>query len=97
MSPLIDERVGGLIQYVPGSMMFVIAILLVLAAWHRHENRLHGWRSRGFVRRPYGRDALPRSTLARRNVRLGLILGGICAFMFTAAIVSGVLAHVAHH
>jgi len=90
--PLIDERIGGLIQYVPGSMMFVVAVLLVLAAWRRREMRLHEWRSRGFERRPYGRDALPPSTLARRNLRLGLTLGGICAFMFTAAIVAGVLA-----
>ena len=92
LAPLIDERLGGLIQYVPGGMMFVIAILLVLAAWRRRELRLHEWRDRGFERRPYGRDALPRGTLARRNLRLGLTLGGICAFMFTAAIVAGVLA-----
>lgn len=96
LEPLIDERIGGLIQYVPGSMMFVIAVLLVLAAWRQHEMRLHGWRNRGLVRRPYGRDALPRSTLARRNLRLGLTLGVICAFMFTAAIVAGVLAHMAN-
>ena len=93
LAPLVDERVGGLIQYVPGSMMFVIAVLLVLAAWRRHEVRLQGWRSRGFERRPHGRDALPRGTLARRNLRLGLTLGGICVFLFTAAIVAGVLAH----
>lgn len=92
LAPLIDERVGGLVQYVPGSMMFVIAILLVLAAWRRREMRLQEWRDRGFDRRPYGRDALPQSTLARRNLRLGLTLGGICAFMFTAAIIAGVLA-----
>lgn len=96
LAPLIDERVGGLIQYVPGSMMFVVAVLLVLAAWHRHEMRLHRWRDRGLVHRPYGRDALPHGTLARRNLRLGLTLGGICAFMFTAAIVAGVLAHMAN-
>lgn len=96
LEPLIDERIGGLIQYVPGSMMFVVAVLLVLAAWRRHEMRLHGWRNRGLVRRPYGRDALPHSTLARRNLRLGLTLGVICAFVFTAAIVAGVLAHMAN-
>ena len=92
LAPLIDERVGGLIQYVPGSMMLVIAVLLVLAGWRRREMRLDGWRDRGLVRRPYGGDALPRSALARRNLRLGLTLGGICAFMFAAAIVAGMLA-----
>lgn len=93
LAPLMDERVGGLIQYVPGSMMFVVAVLLVLAAWRRRELRLSDWRERGFARRPYGRDALPHSTLARRNLRLGLTLGGICALFFSAAIVAGFLAH----
>jgi len=76
-------------------MMFVVAVVLVLGAWYRRETREQGWRSRGLERRPYGNDALPRGTLVQRNLRLGLILGGICAFMFTAAIVSGVLAHMA--
>ena len=96
LAPLIDERIGGLIQYVPGSMMFVIAVLLVLAAWRRREMRLEGWRSRGFARRPQAHDALAASTLARRNVRLGLTLAGFCIFFFAGAIIAGVLAHMAN-
>lgn len=92
LAPLTDERLGGLIQYIPGSMMSVIAVVLVLAAWRRREMRLQGWRDRGLVRRSYGRDALPQATLARRNLRLGLTLGAVCAFMFTAAIIASVLA-----
>jgi putative membrane protein len=91
LAPLVDEQVGGLIQYVPGSMMFVIAVLLVLAAWRRREMRLQLWRRRG-VRRPYGADALSASALARRNARLGVTLGIVCALMFAAAIIAGILA-----
>ncbi|MGH8310897.1 MAG: hypothetical protein ACRETX_14015, partial [Steroidobacteraceae bacterium] len=73
-------------------MMLVIAVLLVLGAWRRHESQLDGWRRRGFARQEF--VPAPGSTLARRNVRLGLTLAGICAFMFAAAIVAGVLAHL---
>lgn len=92
LAPLIDERVGGLMQYVPGSMMFVLAVLLVLAGWRRRETRIEGWRRRGLVRR----ELEETGDLARRNARLGLTLAGVCAFMFAAAIVGGILAHRAH-
>lgn len=80
LAPLIDERLGGLIQYVPGSMMLVIGVLLVLGIWRRHESRLEEWRRRGFARRAFAPE--PGSTLARRNLSLGLTLAGICAFMW---------------
>ncbi len=94
LSPIGDEQLGALLQYVPGSMMFVIAILLVLAFWYRHEARLHGWRSRG-LSAAHALDASASAPLAKRNARLGLILAGVGLFMFAAAIVSGVLVHLA--
>ena len=93
LAPLVDERVGGLIQYVPGSMMFVIAVLLVLSAWRQRELRLERWRKRGLARRELDGATGDRDARALRNVRLGLTLGGVCAFMFAAAIVAGILAH----
>lgn len=90
LDALADERIGGLLQYVPGSMMLVIAVLLVLAAWRRHESRLEGWRARGFVRRRHDADTLART--ARGDLRLALTLGSFCAFMFVAVIVAGLLA-----
>ena len=59
----------------------------------RHERRLEGWRQRGLVRRTA--EVLSGKALAQRNLRMGLTLAAVCAFMFTAAIVSGVLAHIA--
>lgn len=93
LDPLVDERIGGLIQYVPGSMMFVVAVLLVLGAWRRHELRLEGWRHRGIARREFNDAICHQDTRRLRNMRLGLTLGGVCAFMFAAAIVAGILAH----
>ncbi|HEX5476342.1 MAG TPA: cytochrome c oxidase assembly protein [Burkholderiales bacterium] len=91
LAPIADERLGGLIQYVPGSMMLVAAVLLVLHAWRRQELRLEGWRRRGFIRKA----SLPRAgrTPERNNLRLGLALAGIGAFMFVAVVVAGILAH----
>jgi len=48
-TPLLDEQLGGLIQYVPGSMMFVLAVLIALRAWHRNERRREAWRRRGLA------------------------------------------------
>lgn len=90
-SPLLDEQLGGIIQYVPGSMMFVIAVLIALRAWHRNESREEVWRRRGLARGSSAPES--GSTLARRNLRLGLTLAGICAFMFAAAFIGGILAH----
>lgn len=93
LAPLVDERVGGLIQYVPGSMMFVIAVLLVLRAWLADETRVEGWRKRGLLRRPFAAEAALAKSAGRRNLRLGLILGTVCALMFAAAIAAGILEH----
>lgn len=89
-TPLLDEQLGGLIQYVPGSMMFVFAVLLALGAWYRREARHEAWRRRGLARSVPA--AGERGTLARRNLRLALTLAAVCAFMFAAAFVGGMLA-----
>jgi len=89
-TPLLDEQLGGLVQYVPGSMMFVLAVLIALRAWHRSERRQEAWRRRGLG----AREEAPQTgrVRARRNLRLAITLAAVCAFMFAAAIVGGVLA-----
>ena len=84
---LADERLGGLIQYVPGSMMLVLGVILVLRGWSHREWRLEDWRARGF-------HQVRSNQLARRpsTRRVGLILGAFSIFMLTAAIVVVVLA-----
>jgi putative membrane protein len=88
--PLLDEQLGGLVQYVPGSMMLVLAVLLALRAWHAQERRQEAWRRRGVAARAEAPQ--PAGVRARRNLRLALTLVAVCAFMFAAAIVGGVLA-----
>ena len=87
---LADERLGGLIQYVPGSMMLVLGVILVLRGWSRRESRLEGWRARGFPQVRSREVAESRKTSTRRA---GLILGAFSIFMFMAAIVVVVIAH----
>ena len=89
LAALADERLGGLIQYVPGSMMLVLGVILVLRNWSRWESRLDGWRARGFVHMR-SREAAQSRTASTR--RVGLILGIFSIFMFTAAIVVVVIA-----
>lgn len=43
-SPLTDEQIGGIIIWIPSSMMCLIAILIVIHLWGRHETRMDAWR-----------------------------------------------------
>ena len=47
LSPLTDERVGGLIMWIPGSLLCVPALLVVLRMWNSRESRVDTWRRRG--------------------------------------------------
>lgn len=93
MTPLYDERLGGTIQYVPGNMMMAIGVIIVIAAWYRRERRTEGWHGR--VAPQIATPALAdQSVLQRRNRRVVASLLAVGAFMFTAAIVVGLLAHL---
>ena len=39
LSPITDQQLAGLIMWVPGSMIFFVAILMVFAAWLNSEDR----------------------------------------------------------
>ncbi|MBA49617.1 MAG: hypothetical protein CMI51_11415 [Paracoccus sp.] len=81
IAPLTDETAGGFILWVPGSMMLVIAILVVVFDWNRTEGKRlrRGRDMAGPVRGPvssggdYGRRPARAATAA--NNRLGLLLG----------------------
>lgn len=92
LAPLADERVGGLIQYLPGSMMYVVAVLLVFRLWRHHESRLERWGQRGL--RHGARVIDTGNALARRNLRFAIKLAVVCVFMFVAALASGLLMFV---
>jgi putative membrane protein len=49
VAALTDELLGGLVMWIPASMMGLLAVLLVLARWGRADQRLEERRSRGLL------------------------------------------------
>ena len=49
LSPLDDQQLGGLIMWVPGMLVFWIAITVIFFRWSRREER-DEWRERELVR-----------------------------------------------
>ena len=49
LSALADERIGGLIMWIPGSTLCVPAFLVILRKWNSRESRLDEWRRRGIT------------------------------------------------
>lgn len=50
LSGATDEQIGGFIIWVPGSMMFVIAIIAVIHNWGRYEDKVFGRRTSASLR-----------------------------------------------
>ncbi len=85
-----DEQLGGLIIWIPGSMMFVVAALLLLKLWDRHEVREQERRAQGLAplraaRKTTGKDA------PADNRALGWRLGVLAVAAFCIAITVGVV------
>jgi len=91
-APLPDEQLGGIVLWIPGSMMCVLAILVVVALWGSHDKRADERRQRGIVAgEPHsgGTAAGPTaaaSVVASRNRALALRLGMIALAVFAALI-----------
>lgn len=92
---LADEQLGAVTIWVPGSMMGLIAVLIVIHTWARAEAR---WDERGHPA-PAGADLAraPRTAAERlaeqraRNRRLGLGLLSFVLAVFASAISVGLL------
>lgn len=82
LGALQDEQLGGLVVWIPGSMMFVVLLLIVIGLWGARENRLEALRQRGIEP--------PARSLAAANRRLALRLAAIAA-----AVGAGVIGAVA--
>ena len=89
MSPLVDERIGGLIMWIPGAMMFAISILLILHRWGAEEERAVRRRERMGTAAAHaaGRAA----AMPRANRALAVGLGGFALLVVLVALVSAVL------
>jgi putative membrane protein len=85
LEPLTDELLGGLVMWIPGSMMGLIAMLLLIRHWGRAEEKLELRRQRGF-HLPASDRAAPQATgghsesSRRRRSALGLALIPLAVF-----------------
>ena len=85
-SPLMDEQLGGFVIWIPGSMMFVVLLLIVIRIWGAREDRLDGLRRRGIALRS---PSLSAQSAANR--RLALRLGAIAVVVGAAVAAIAIL------
>lgn len=71
---LSDEQLGGFVIWIPGSMMFVVLLLIVIRIWGARENQLDALRKRGIAPR-----SASLSAQSAANRRLAWRLAAIAA------------------
>ncbi len=78
IAPLADETGGGIVLWVPGSMMTIIALLIVVYDWNRIEEKhiSRGLDRSGVLQETSGDESRARSAsgVSVRNRRMGLFL-----------------------
>jgi putative membrane protein len=78
IAPLADETGGGIVLWVPGSMMTIIALLIVVYDWNRIEEKHigRGLDRSGVLQETSGDESRARSAsgVSVRNRRMGLFL-----------------------
>ena len=89
---LADEQLGGLVAWIPGSMMYVVAALLLLDLWNRQEIKADERRRRGLP--PAGAAHPPRADApalrgAADNRSLALKLGIVAVAVFAIVLAIG--------
>lgn len=98
-APLADEKLGGIIIWIPSSMMCLMAVLVVIHMWGRHETRLD---ERHIRRSPSNSAAAPYPTTAStlvkqqgpKNRTLALGFAVFVFIVFAGAILTGVLSRL---
>ncbi len=96
-SALADEQLGGLIIWIPPSMMCLVALLVVIRKWSTHESRVAPRLARGLGQStaavPPGWDRKPEAQgrLTARNRRLGLKLAMLALAVFASILALGAL------
>ena len=88
LSALGDERLGGLIMWIPGSAAWVPAFLVLLRRWDGQEARLHERRRRGIAA-----GAAPGTA---GNTRVALLTGLVALGGFAATLAIGWIVTRAH-
>ncbi|HEX7711056.1 MAG TPA: cytochrome c oxidase assembly protein [Sphingomonadaceae bacterium] len=76
--PLTDEQTGGIIMWIPGTMMFAISAMVILYTWAREEDRVTDRRMRT------GRQLAAARAPANRMLAFGLL--GFALLMLAIAV-----------
>ncbi len=93
MSAMADERLGGFIMWAPSSMMMLLAVLFVIHAWGRYEDRMDARRVAGALAAPPPATAAAAIALQRpKNRALAFGLVGFAACVLAATFTVGLLA-----
>ncbi len=86
-SPMADERLGGFIMWAPASMMMLLAILLVVNAWGREEDRQDVRRVSAGAQAPVMAEAMLAQQRPKNNaLALGLVAFVACILAATVSI-----------
>ena len=95
--PMIDETVGGFVIWVPGSMMCLIAAIIVLHLWGKDEERSEEKRlARRDTSAPTTGAALV-AQAAPKNKAMALGVLGFTLAMFVSAFLIGLIDHIETH
>ncbi len=96
-SAMVDEQIGGIIIWIPGSMMVLLAVLIVVHMWGRKETKDDHRRVAKLARHGYGWNAPPMTgaeliaQAASKNQSMAFGFVGFVLSVFTAAIMVGVI------
>jgi len=91
VAALTDEQLGGLVMWIPGSMMYVVAAVIVIRAWGSSEARADDRRRRGAPGGSTPGRSSPGVRAAVDNRALALKLTIIAATVFAIVIGVGTL------
>jgi len=85
---LADEQLGAVILWVPSSMMGLIAILIIVHMWGRHETRVEGRHDAAAARAAHAKHL--RGQVSKNRV-MALGFAAFVVAVFIAAIVAGLI------
>jgi len=100
---LADEQLGGLVIWIPPSMMCIVALLVILKSWSAHETKITPWLERDLGQSDAGvpigwdRRREARARIASSNHVLGLKLAMIALAVFAGILTLGIVTVVHAH
>lgn len=93
-----DEQIGGFLIWVPSSFLSLLALIVAIDRWGRHETRMDEKRKRwspsnsAILLYPETAQAL-RAMTKTKNRRLAISMAGFAALIFAAAFGSAIVSH----